>query len=89
MIPPDKNCEFPARYVLSVSLDNEEFKEVSRGRFRVFSAEEMLRINPTTARYIKLEILSTVGKDCEREKFANAPIAIAELTPFYLRPLVK
>ncbi|MBQ3075070.1 MAG: discoidin domain-containing protein [Clostridia bacterium] len=89
LIPPDKNVEFPARYVLSASIDNKDFKVVSQGRFRVFSAEEMLRINPTTARYLKLEILSTVGKDCRREKFAEAKVVIGELTPFYLRPLIK
>ena len=49
----------------------------------------MLRINPTTARYLKLEILSTVGKDCQRPKFADAKAVIGELTPFYLRPLIK
>lgn len=89
LIPPDKNCEFPAQYVLSVSLDNEEFKVVSKGRFRVFSAEEILRFAGVKARYIKLEILSTVGKDCVRQKFADAKPAIGELTPFYLRPMVK
>ena len=89
LIPPDKNCEFPAQYVLSASVDNENFKVVSQGRFRVFSAEEMLRINPTTARYLKLESLTTVGKDCQRPNFADAKIVIGELTPFYLRPLIK
>lgn len=89
LIPPDRNAQFPAQYILSTSLDNEEFKVVSQGRFRVFSAEEMLRINPTKARYLKLEILTTIGKDCVREKFENANIAIAELTPFCLRPMVK
>lgn len=89
LIPPDKNCEFPAQYVLSASVDNKEFKVVSQGRFRVFSAEEMLRINPTTARYLKLEILTTVGKDCQRPQFADAKVVLGELTPFYLRPLIK
>ncbi|MBE6712254.1 MAG: discoidin domain-containing protein [Ruminococcaceae bacterium] len=89
LIPPDKNCEFPSEYVLSASVDNEEFKVVSHGRFRVFSAEEMIRITPVDARYLKLEILTTVGKECQREKFVDAKIAIAELTPFYLRPLIK
>ena len=89
LIPPDKNCQFPSEYVLSVSVDGEEFKVVSHGRFRVFSAEEIIRFTRTDARYLKLEILTTVGKECRREKFVNAPIVIGELTPFYLRPLIK
>ena len=67
----------------------EEYKTVSHGRFRVFSAEEMLRFRPTDARYLKLEILTTVGKECQRPKFVDAPIVIGELSPFYLRPLIK
>lgn len=75
-------AEFPFRYVISTSADGESFRKMAEGVFRSCSEEEIVPFVRHDARFIRLEILSTVGKNCKRPEFAHAKIAIAELTPF-------
>ena len=75
-------AEFPFRYRISTSLDGQTFKKKAEGVFRSYSEEEIVPFERHDARYIRLEILSTIGKNCKRKKFENAKVALAELTPF-------
>jgi len=79
-----QNClaECPFQYVLSTSVDGEHFEKRAEGVFRSFAEEEIIPFASHNARYIRLEILSTIGKYCRRKAFENASIAIAELTPY-------
>lgn len=78
--PCDKIKELPSKYRISVSRDGENFTRIASGLFRIFGWEETIRFAKLKARYVRLEILSTVGKEWEREEFLDAKLAIAELT---------
>ncbi len=71
---------FPAKYRISVSPDGETFTPVASGRFRIFGWEETVRFAKVKTRYLKLEILSTIGKEWAREETADATLRIAEIT---------
>ncbi len=79
-LPPKKIKEYPSKYRLSASLDGEDFKPVTSGIFRVFGGEETIRFDKTCARYLRLEILETVGKAWQQEKFADGNVVIGEIT---------
>ena len=72
--------KFPSKYRISVSSDKESFKRVAMGHFRIFGAEETVRFAKQKARYLRLEILSTTGKEWGRKESADSPLAIAEIT---------
>jgi len=72
--------KFPSKYRISVSLDGESYRPVAQGLFRVFGGEETIRFESVKARYLRLEILSTVGKEWEREESAAATLTLAEIT---------
>ena len=79
-IPPWYFCELPHLFRLSTSVDGEEYTVQKEGGFRDFAYEEIVRFPETRARFVKLEILTTVGKDYEKKDFALSHVAIAELT---------
>jgi hypothetical protein len=75
-------AEFPCHFAISTSLDGENFTPCAEGVFRMSGKEEIIRFACRKARYIRLEILSTVGKNSHRKEFENALVTMAELTPF-------
>ena len=79
-IPPWYFCELPHAFRLSTSVDGKSYAVQKEGAFRDFAYEEFVRFPETKARYVKLEILTTVGKDYAKKDFALAHVAIAELT---------
>lgn len=82
LLPADKLCELPSAYRLSLSCDAERFQTVSEGLFRTFGGEEILYFPACRARFVRLEILSSVGLASQRPAFAEARIVMAELTPY-------
>jgi len=68
--------------VICTSLDGMEFSKKAEGWFRTFGAEEVIRLENHRARFIRLEILSTIGRNSHRPSFADAAVAIGELTPY-------
>ena len=73
-------AEFPSAYRLSTSVDGEHYTVQKEAHFRIFGGEETIRFPETPARYVRLEILSSCGVASARKDFANAHIAMAELT---------
>lgn len=73
---------FPHKYKVSVSLDGENFCEVASGSIRVFGQEEIVVFGETEARYVKFEVVQTVGDRCGNSEYANAPVCLGELTVF-------
>jgi len=69
-----------SKYRIWVSSDGENFTRVASGIFRVFGWEETVRFAKQKARFVRLEILSTAGKEWEREEFQDSNLAIAEIT---------
>lgn len=82
LTPPDKFARFPSVFRISSSIDGENFELCEEGIFRVFGGEEIIRFAPRRARYVRLEILSTVGKNSHRKAFADAGVVMAEISPF-------
>lgn len=72
--------KFPSRYRIYASNDGETFTPLADGRFRIFGWEETVRFAKTRTRYLRLEILSAVGKEWAREETADATLRIAEIT---------
>ena len=73
-------AEFPSEYRISVSTDSETFTECAHGVFRVFGGEEIIGFEPCEARYVRLEILSTVGAASGLPAYREVPLSIGEIT---------
>lgn len=72
--------EFPCEYRISVSDDGESFRRVAAGIFRVFGSEETVRFQKTKARFVRLELLSTVGKAWGSDGLTETPLTVGEIT---------
>lgn len=75
----------PAHYAVSVSYDGESFTEVASGVCRVFGAENIIRFAPVRARYLRFDVLDTVGANSHRKAAADANASIGNLSVFYER----
>jgi hypothetical protein len=75
-------ARFARDFVISASLDGESYTEVKDGLFRNFGGEELIRFEPTRARFIKLSVKNTVGKCSGWRDFENEPLEICEITLF-------
>lgn len=73
---------FPYAYRISTSCDGKRFTEKVSGVFRIFGGEDIIRFAQHPARFIRLEILSTVGANSERKEYRDANVAMAELTVY-------
>jgi len=83
LIPADQICQYPHEYRISTGNDPELLVPVAQGKFRIFGGEEMIRFASHKARFVRVEIVSSVGISCELEKYADAKIAIGEITLFH------
>lgn len=75
-------ASFACRYRISTSVDGLNFTEQAEGVLRVFGAEEIISLPPHSARYLKLEVLSTTGAESAYPALAEARVQIGELTVF-------
>jgi hypothetical protein len=73
-------ARFARDFVISASLDGENYITVRDGLFRNFGGEELIRFEPTRARFIKLSVKNTVGKCSGWRDFENEPLEICEIT---------
>lgn len=75
-------ASFVSGYRISVSTDGRTFEPCAEGLLRVFGGEEVIRFPVRTARFIRFEALSTVGKNSGLPQYAGARPIIGELTAF-------
>lgn len=80
--PDDTAVTVPAHFAVSVSCDGEHFTEVANGVCRVFGSENIVRFAPVCARYVRFDVLDTVGANSHRESIADAPASIGNLALF-------
>ena len=78
----DLIARFARDFVISASLDGENYETVRDGLFRNFGGEEIIRFEPTRARFIKLSVKNTVGKCSNWQAYADVPLEISEITLF-------
>ena len=72
----------PVDYRISASLDGKSYSLCREGVFRAFAGEEIVRFAPISARYVKLEILSTAGSRVDRAPYKDMPAKMALITLF-------
>ena len=72
----------PAHYAVWVSEDGTHFTQAAAGVCRVFGAENIIRFAPVSARYIRFDVLDTVGANSHRESVADVCASIGNLSLF-------
>ena len=76
------HSKFPHKYRVSTSLDGKNFVTRAEGGFLTYVGEEYIRLGECCARYLKFEILSTVGREYERAAYVNATLHFGGLMFF-------
>ena len=72
----------PAEVAIYTSMDGKSFEKQKEAYCRIFADEDILRFAPVDARYIRFDVLSTVGRYSGKAKYADANAAIGNLTVF-------
>jgi hypothetical protein len=78
--PIDRYCQLPVHYQLETGMTLDTMEKQAEGLFRVFGAEEFIRIPTQTVKFVRLRILSNAGLESGRPDRKNCPTAMAELT---------
>lgn len=73
---------FPTKIRISASLDGENYSLCRETLCRVFGDEEIITFKRVSARYVKFEVLSTVGKDNVPKPYADSKITIGNISLF-------
>jgi len=72
----------PSKYRISTSLDGKEYTLCTEGRMRRFALEDIIPLGKIKARYIKFEVLSTVGLEYGRANYVNSSLHLGGLTVY-------
>jgi hypothetical protein len=79
---PDFSSTLPTNIAIYASLDGEVYEKCTDGLCRMFGGENVFTFEPTKARYLRFDILSTVGHDATPHLFGDAKCSVANLTLF-------
>lgn len=72
----------PAEVAIYTSGDGKSFEKQKDAYCRIFADEDIIRFAPVDARYIRFDVLSTVGRYSGKPQFADAKAAIGNLSIF-------
>ncbi len=72
----------PADVAVYTSKDGKVFEKQADAYCRIFADEDIIRFSPTDARYVRFDVLSTVGRYSGNPKYAGAKAAIGNVTLF-------
>ena len=72
----------PADVAIYTSKDGKVFEKQADAYCRIFADENIIRFAPTDARYVRFDVLSTVGRYSGKPKYADAKAAIGNLALF-------
>lgn len=72
----------PTLVAVSVSRDGKHFEQVAEARCRAFGAEQIISFPRTRARYVRFDVLSTVGRDNLPKKYGGTKVGIANISLF-------
>lgn len=75
-------ARFVGRFRISTSCDGENWDSGSERIARMFGREEIYEFPERKARYVKFEVLTSLGVETDWSQFADAKVAIAELSVF-------
>lgn len=79
---PDFASTLPTDIAIYASVDGKTFEKCADGSCRMFGGENIFTFEPTKARYVRFDILSTVGRDAAPHLYGNAKCSVANLTLF-------
>jgi len=72
----------PTAYAIYTSTDGVSYEKQTEGIFRTFGGENIVTFARTNARYVRLDILSTVGADALPHLYGDVKCSIGNLTVF-------
>ena len=73
---------FPHCFAVSISTDGEHFETCYEGTVRIFGNEQVYPFEPRKAKYVKFDVLSTIGTDSYVKKHQNNTVLIGNLSFF-------
>jgi len=76
------SATIPTAFEVYTSVDGTTYEKQTDGIFRMFGGENIVTFAPTNARYVRLDLLSTVGKDAFPRIYENAKCSIGNLAVF-------
>lgn len=77
-----KTAEFVGRFRISTSCDGKNWEVCTERIARMFGREEIFEFPDREARYVKFEVLSSLGVESDWPQLAEAKVSIAELSVF-------
>ena len=72
----------PTHIAVFVSSDGENFIKVAETRCRTFGEEQIIRFPKTKARYVRFDVLSTVGNDTLPKNYGGTKVGIGNIAIF-------
>lgn len=72
----------PSKYRISTSDDGKEYTVRAIGRLRRIAIEDIIPLGEHTARFIKFEVLSTIGYEYGRAEYVNSNLHLGGLTVY-------
>ena len=79
---PDFASTLPTSIEIYSSVDGEHYQKCTDAICRIFGGENVFTFDTTRARYVRLDILSTVGHDAVPHLYPNAKCSVANITLF-------
>jgi len=76
------SATIPTSFEVYTSVDGTTYEKQADGIFRMFGGENIVTFAPTNARFVRLDLLSTVGKDAFPRIYENANCSIGNLAVF-------
>jgi hypothetical protein len=72
----------PTHVAVFVSSDGENFTKVAQRRCRTFGEEQIISFPKTKARYVRFDVLSTVGNDTLPKNYGGTKVGIGNISLF-------
>ena len=66
-------------YEYYVSADDVHYEKVASGMYREFGGEQIVRVKPVEARWVRLKVLSTTGSASRKPGYTDKEVRIGEL----------
>ncbi len=79
---PDFASTLLTRFEIHTSVDGKTYEKRVESTCRMFGGENIITFDTTKARYVRFDILSTVGADAAPHLWGNAKCSVANLTLF-------
>ena len=79
---PDHSAQNPTSIEIYASVDGVSYKKCADGICRMFGGENIFTFEAVKARYVRFDILSTVGSDSLPHLYGDAKCSVANLTLF-------